>query len=314
MEKGKKIPKRLYRYRKFNAYTLDMVVNDKLHYADPTTFNDPLDTKPSLDIDLDDGELEGVVRDLVRQRVSSEMRAAAETLKVRGAKVFDRIENTGHRQADRLIAEIAYSATAPGYGPDDYKRLLGRYIEVELLRRHDKGIVSFAEKANCPLMWSHYGDEHRGICIGYSVPADTTGNVYKVDYGGSRLVQASKVAAMLKKDDTARRHVDEAVFLRKAGSWRYEQEWRLIGRQGLHDSPLELEEIIFGMRCKESTKYVVMKALEQRERPVKFYEMCETSGTFNLKKCVLDHKKDEMFLHFPRRNRSTLEAFEALES
>jgi hypothetical protein len=45
---------------------------------------------------------------------------------------------------------------------------------------------------------------------------------------------------------------------RKAASWRYEREWRVIGQRGLHTSPLELEELIFGMRCEETVRYAAI--------------------------------------------------------
>ena len=160
-------------------------------------------------------------------------------------------------------------------------------------------------------MWSHYGDEHRGICMGYSVPEQSAGDVHKVAYGGGRFVRASDVAAMLDGDVKARTRVDESVLLRKAESWSYEREWRLIGRRGTQHSPLELEEIIFGMKCKESAKYAVMTALKKRDRAVEFYEIREERGDFNLKKYPLSYD-DELFVHFPRRDLSLLEGFEAV--
>ena len=128
------------------------------------------------------------------------------------------------------------------------------------------------------MMWSHYGDQHRGICIGYSVPAMTT--VHKVKYGGTRLVEVSKVAAMLDGSDVDRRQVEEAVLLRKAREWEYEREWRLIGSHGAQNSTLELEEIIFGVKCGSAVKYALLKALEGRERPVQLFEMREVTGRF----------------------------------
>jgi hypothetical protein len=160
-------------------------------------------------------------------------------------------------------------------------------------------------------MWTHYGDQHHCVCIGYSVPKRTASDVHKVRYGGSRLVEASKVAAMIAGNDLARSQVDAAVLLRKAGSWSYEREWRLIGQRGLQDSPLELKEVIFGMRCKESVKYAVVKALEGRDRQVRFYQMREVPDTFRLKKYVLNDD-DELFVYLPRRFASLYEAFEHL--
>ena len=116
---------------------------------------------------------------------------------------------------------------------------------------------------------------------------------------------------MLDGDDEARSRVDAAVMLRKEESWYYEREWRLIGRRGTEGSPLELEEIIFGMKCKESAKYTVMKALEKRSGSVKFYEMREERGTFNLRKDELIYD-GELFVHFPQRHLDLLEGFEDL--
>ena len=312
MEREKRLPTRLYKYRDLTARTLDMVVGDQLHFADPSTFNDPLDTRPSLDDDVDESELERILRILIERSTSAEMRAGAKAMKLTEARSKDWIEKHSRRQAKRRIAEIEYGASNPDY---DFETALSsqlRYcIELELLRGYEKGIVSFAERDDCPLMWSHYGDQHRGICLGYSVPEKSTGDVEKVAYGGDRLVKASDVGAMLDGNDEARARVDAAVMLRKAESWSYEREWRLIGGRGTGGSPLELEEIIFGMKCKESVKYTIMKALEDRSRSVEFREMREEQGTFNLRKDELIYD-GELFVHFPQRHLDLLEGFEDL--
>ena len=277
------MPNRLYKYREFDSRMLKIVVNDQVYFADPSTFNDPLDTRPSVESDVENGELERILRALLEQR--------------------------GHLQADQLIDDIEYNASDPEYESESLKAsLLVQAIEKELLQRYDKGIVSFSERSDCPLMWSHYGDQHHGICIGYSVPSNTAGSIQKVKYNGSRRVQASKIAAMVDGNDGARGEVDEAVLLQKAESWEYEQEWRLIGSRGLKDSPLELEEIIFGMRCDPVAKYIVMKVLEGRDRLVKFFEMREIPGTFRLQKCKFND--DQIFEYFPRRSLSIFEMFE----
>ena len=302
-------PYRLYKYRDLSNRTIDMIVSDNVYFADPSTFNDPLDTKPSLQVDLPAAELASILRRFVELRAQAEMSAAAKTIKYRGPKTVEHIERLSRRQANQVLAELAYLATNPEYGDEEAQHLslLVRHIENELLGRYDKGIVSLAERATCPLMWSHYGDQHKGVCIGYSVPQDAMADLRKVSYGGSRLVPASKVGAMF-SDAEVRRQVDEFVLLRKAGSWGYEREWRLIGPRGIQNSPLELEEVIFGMRCAASVKYTIAKALEGRPRPVKLFKLREVSGTFKLRKCRLD-ADDELFFHFPRRSLEVLESF-----
>lgn len=309
--KTDKRPRRLYKYRAFSNLTLEMLVEDRLFFADPSTFNDPLDSRPSLNTDLAVPELERIYVEFVQQRISAEMSAAAKSIKYRGPRTVEHIARQAQRHAVERVADIRYNSTNPDYEvKDPLQFLLGQYVEEELLRRYDKGIVSFAERATCPLMWSHYGDQHKGLCIGYSIPADVTASVRKVEYDGGRLVHASSVAAMIEGDENARREVDAAVLFRKAPNWRYEREWRLTGPRGLQDSSLELEEVIFGIRCSPAVKYAAVKALEERHRRVSFFEMRELHGTFRLKKFALD--TDELSAFLPRRSRSIHEAFESV--
>ncbi|NWM15319.1 DUF2971 domain-containing protein, partial [Escherichia coli] len=68
MTKKQSIPRRLFKYRAFNNLTLDMIIADNIYYADPSTFNDPLDTRPSLNNDSPAADLKRAVRQLVEQR------------------------------------------------------------------------------------------------------------------------------------------------------------------------------------------------------------------------------------------------------
>lgn len=300
MSRNKETPKKLYKYRIFSSRTLDALIADQIYFADPSTFNDPLDTKPSLDTDIDAEALANILARLVEQRITAEMKAAAKTIRYNSPKTLNHIVAHSRRRAEKMIAEIHYNAANPEYHFDNPAQFIfGRYVEEELLRRYDKGIVSLAERANCPLMWSHYGDQHRGLCIGYSVPDRAAADLHKMSYGGSRLIAASAVAAMLDGDDEARRRVDDAVLTRKARDWRYEREWRLIGPRGPQNSSLELDEVIFGMRCSDTVKYAIIKALADRSRHVKFYEIREGHGRFLLDRYPLH--TDELEAALPRR-------------
>lgn len=203
-----------------------------MFYADPSTFNDPLDAKPSLDADLPAEALEQMLRTLVERRVADEMTAAARNFRSKGPGTSEHISRVARRSAEQAIKDARYWSTHPDIEADDPLRMvLGQEVERELMRRYDRGVVSFAERANCPLMWSHYGDQHRGVCFGYSAPAGL--KLDKVRYGGTLTVKASLVAAMLANEAGAAEKVDAAVLLKKAWDWRYEREWRLIGDRGL---------------------------------------------------------------------------------
>lgn len=280
-----------------------MVVSDEVYFACPSTFNDPLDTHPSLQVDVDTNKLKEVLRRLVERRTNAQNRAAANLVRMEGPRTEDHIENLSRRQADQTVRSIEYNASNTEYGGEeqDRERLLLRLsIEQELLCQYDKGIVSLAESSTCPLMWSHYGDQHKGICIGYSIPERIADKVGRVQYVGDRYVRAEKLVTMLEGCEIARREVDRAVLFRKAKSWQYEREWRLIGSLGIANSPMEMEELIFGMRCTQSMKYAVVKALEGRERNVEFFETHEIRGSFGLERRVVN--QDELLANFPIRS------------
>jgi hypothetical protein len=300
-----------YKYKKFDYQTLELLIVDRLFFADPLTFNDPLDTRPSIDGDLPNDELAEILRRLIEQRTLAEMAAAAQSIKYRGPKTINHIEEQSRKRAQSVVYDLEYNSSNPDYELDDpFQFLLVTEIGTELLKRYNKGIVSFAGQPDCPLMWSHYGDQHRGLCIGYSIPEGRSVKLDAVTYGGTRLVRASDIAKMLNGNSQAQKRVDGTVLLTKAKPWKYERESRLIGERGLQDSPLELVEVNFGLRCPDTVKFAVVKALDGRPRPVTFYEMREARNTFELGKSPLE--LDDALALWPRRAVSIFEGLDAL--
>jgi hypothetical protein len=179
-------------------------------------------------------------------------------------------------------------------------------IEQEIIKQYNRGVCCFSAVMDNPLLWSHYANEHKGFCIGYSLARVPEPKLHKVVYGGSRSVKTSLIArALLENDYEAQNLLDQDVLLRKAPSWRYEREWRLLGDRGVQRSPLELADVTFGLRCPEAIKYAVVSVLNPRA--IKFFEMYELAGTFNLKRRLLN--TDELCAYFPNIARSAIEIF-----
>jgi hypothetical protein len=311
-------PKRLYKYRSFSARTIELLLSDTVFYADPTSFNDPLDTKPSLQADSTIPELREILRRMVLLRVKEEMEGAAKTIKYRGPKTLEHIAKHSSRRAHQLLDRAEYYANDPDFGlPVDeaHRALLTQHIRTELMGQYGNGVFSLARRFSCPLMWSHYGDEHRGLCVGYSIPDGAKSQLHRVDYGGSRLIATSRIAAMLDGNEAARREINAAVFLRKAKDWKYEKEWRHLGPKGVAESPFELTDITFGIRCPDTVKHAVIRALADRDVTIKFYEMHEVSNDFSLKRCGVD--PEELSRTYPNRALSVLDTanvFDGIDS
>ena len=129
-----KIPKRLYKYRAFSDRSLSNLIEDQLYFADPSTFNDPLDTKPNLKIDIPDGQLESMLTKLIEQRVSGELEAAAKTIRYKGPKTRDHIVRQSQIRAQRSLEDIRYHVGNPDLETDEpLSFLLGQAMQSELL-------------------------------------------------------------------------------------------------------------------------------------------------------------------------------------
>jgi Protein of unknown function (DUF2971) len=114
------------------------------------------------------------------------------------------------------------------------------------------GVLSLAKRWNCPLMWSHYGDEQRGLCIEYVTTGHHCKSLMPVDYGGSGDIKISDIYRWkIEKSGDAERAIRKAFFHSKARDWRYEREWRDVANAAdPRDSPLKaISAVYFGMRC-----------------------------------------------------------------
>ena len=111
-------------------------------------------------------------------------------------------------------------------------------------------ILSLTRSHDNPLMWAHYGDEHRGFVIGYDVTGpffeDKERNIVSIDEGD--VVYTNTKSQYILSDDFLSslhgvwvracgdsslhgpefRSIVRKVFLTKHASWGYEEEVRLV--------------------------------------------------------------------------------------
>lgn len=310
---NKMMPKKIYRYQKFNAQNIEALCQDQLNFSQPEKFNDPLDCKAVVEQDSDKSTLRDILKELIRIRVEKEIINSLKAAKVAEDVPVERARKHADQNAKAKLSNISYHATNPDYTcsvEEAECRLLTFAIQGELLKQNDHGVCCFSATYSDPLLWSHYGDQHRGFCAGYSLNRNPAPEIHKVLYGGNRFVKTSLIAAaILKKDPVAEQQLNEKIFLRKAASWQYEKEWRILDDIGPQDSPLLLEEIIFGLRCPDAVVYTIVSALKPRK--IKFFEMYNVSGSFTLKRRAPD--LGELSAFFPRTAMSGIEMFDPIE-
>ncbi|WP_168195940.1 DUF2971 domain-containing protein [Nissabacter sp. SGAir0207] len=298
------IPKTLYKYKSFSVDSLDLLVSDNLYFSDPTKFNDPLDCNPSLRDDINNvSKLNRILHTLVKDNHEKELGKAAAKIKYKGPKTLEKIEKLSEIEAKNLINEISVDVSLFG---DDHCESITYLIKEYLMSNYAVGVLSLSENYNCPLMWSHYADQHKGFCIGYEILEDRSAVIHPVDYSGNRFITTSQVYDMLfgisnsiKK--TAKEEIKKVILLNKARPWEYEKEYRVIGEQGLQPSSFRLKDVTFGLRFNESAMFSVMRALEQRTGDVNFYKVSISEKSFDLERKIISLGNEE-FVLYPRDN------------
>ena len=129
------------------------------------------------------------------------------------------------------------------------------------------GLLCFSKTWNSPVLWGHYADGHRGMCLGFDVPQAILG---KVEYVTHR--------PLLPKapDEAFMKH----LLFTKFSHWQYEQEYRAFVNleketDGLYfmnfSDKLKLRRVIVGEQS-DVTRANIASALEGIETKIEVFK------------------------------------------
>jgi len=139
------------------------------------------------------------------------------------------------------------------------------------------GVYCMTEKNDNLLMWTHYADNHSGICLQFdSEERPFKRYPQKVIY--SKELPQSQFFDI--KDE------ERTVFYTKSIDWAYEEEWRL-GREHLSPgveqfSQKALTGVIFGLRINDEDEAEVRKWVKQSKTKAKLYRAVRKKKEYGL--------------------------------
>jgi len=123
---------------------------------------------------------------------------------------------------------------------------------------------------NESLLWAHYADNHRGVCITYEVPYSFVATLIgfaPVTYGGDKLLEALRSLDLSVRPafETSIKPVITNFLTTKAKQWAYEQEARFISFQsGLVQFEREwLRQICFGLNTSRDDRAAIIEAIKR---------------------------------------------------
>lgn len=108
---------------------------------------------------------------------------------------------------------------------------------------------SLSASNNIDLMWAHYANGNRGICIGVTLKETRrAGEAYWVNYDGP--------PNLIHRCDQDTQDRARKILRHKSDCWDYEEEVRIFSNDG-HLVDVEIKEVIFGKRADSQLKPLV---------------------------------------------------------
>lgn len=197
----------------------------------------------------------------------------------------------------RKVVRFAASKVS-GFRQDFLLKIAGldSFIDEIQERMTRIGVCSFSLNLEESLLWSHYADEHRGICLLYefteSFFLDRVNKIVGVSdvvYGENPL---SEWLIETIPDQMTDHFYDyftiellKRVLIVKSEGWRYENECRVIREQpGPFPIPKEcLKQVCFGMLTPKTDIQLVTKILDSSGYDIKYCQICKRESDFGIK-------------------------------
>ena len=238
-----KINRYLHRYHTIDENLIKSIINNYLWFSDPSKFNDPYDCNLCL-------KSESSYDDIL---------------------TYLNEENKKYHKDDNFITKRALELYE---NPDERLQLL-KVADQQAI--DNLGVCCFSQKDNALLMWSHYGDKHRGICLTFDISQDTElfkNILYNVEYPTTYPIYNWP-------NDRGTFKSKRFLVATKSKEWEYEDEIRIIRCDSNIPFRGEVEfnknafvAIKFGYKCAKYDLIAINSLLSSIEgyEHVKFYQ------------------------------------------
>jgi hypothetical protein len=252
----------LYKFKGFRGaqreHVQDMLARGRVYFSSPDEFNDPYDVAPVIALGGNPND-PNFLQEL-EARENAKLKAIGQT-----DEQIRRYREANGVAVDRLAAEAR----------DDIRQKLLRTTRIFCLS---------AERCH-PLQWSHYGDQHRGVCFHFRCGVgNVIGLARKVEY------RRERAPILIPLDRQSTDEIMRKLVLVKADFWSYEQEFRVIADTEsdwggeLEESFLQLQQedligLTIGMRMPNLDRTTLLEMLDRYRPELPVWE------------CVEDHER-----------------------
>lgn len=252
MNKQRPLPPIIYKYFRINENLYQLLINNQLWFSYPGDFNDPYDCYFNFSKEIT-------------------VQEAIDFMKRNFAK------------GDAMLDEIDYTSEVIQRSPDLIKEQLIKPLQKFITTA---SLCCFSANPKSLLMWSHYADSHKGLCLGFDTIKlqETFSKIFWVKYK----IKLPELELLKVPLDTI-----FDILANKSNQWQYEKEIRILGETKGNSAFMKeaVKEVIFGLRTTD----------EQRKTIVKLLGDCKYKA--NCKKAIFSEENYEVkFVNFVLAN------------
>lgn len=262
----------LCRYRFFDQadkrsrdHLVQEIVERAIYFQDPKLLNDPYECFPQFDIGKTQAELS-------RTRRYLEDHVPARKLK--------ESKMSAKRYVDTVLSLMRHKGSV---------RMSQDYREVLTSR----GICCFSADARSILMWAHYANGHKGICLIYEMDDELVRRRFL-----GEVIYSDEPAVVKLYEYDPEKNVDphpewgDKSLRTKFSKWRYEQEWRLFSKKigalsGENLEGVRLHSVIRGAAMDDDAKRELREIIQQNPIPVRDATLDQSRYQVNIRNIPL---------------------------
>ncbi|HTA83467.1 MAG TPA: DUF2971 domain-containing protein [Bacteroidia bacterium] len=244
IESGK-LPSSVYKHTKISEKLYNALTKSELWFSSPLSFNDPFDCQIN--------DATEWTPEIIKNYIE-----------------FANKNVGGSVDADEVAErEKQYPGSFAKFFTGNYRKVLG-----------ESGVACFITKPDNLLLWSHYSNAHKGICLKYDITKhyELFAQTMKMDYTN----EYPKVDFITER---AHGYIKKAIFT-KSKVWEYEDEIRTIQRKpGSYSINKEcLQEIIFGCKTDPNDITEIRQIIKTSQYPnVVFKQVTLQPNSFDIK-------------------------------
>jgi len=249
------LPKHLYKFEKLNVQTLRNLKNAQIYFNTPASFNDPFDCSVlEASIILSDSDVVELFKRYLRDNnilVDYEINS---------------IKDIPRKNVDQIHAAFE-------------KNLKDR--QNEFLNK--TGCTCFSEVNDHILLWSHYADGHKGLCLEFDTSFPVFAKVKDVKYS-QNFPSIDPIKMLFGSNDEITEEWKKPLC-NKYECWSYEKEWRLFHKEPNieYGYPVEaLKSVYFGLSVNHADLEIVCLTLLGQSKDIKFYRVYKDKSKYSL--------------------------------